>query len=81
MPAMISYPAKIPQGQTRDQIVTVMDWFPTVLELCGIEQKANSPKLDGHSMSKVIADPKSASDHEVLHFGWANGLEIDFASK
>ena len=29
-------------------------------------------KLDGHSMSKVIADPKSASDHEVLHFGWAN---------
>ena len=81
VPAMISYPAKIPQGQTRDQIVTVMDWFPTVLELCGIEQKANPPKLDGHSMSKVIADPKSASDHEVLHFGWANGLEIDFASK
>ena len=76
VPAMISYPAKLPQGQTRDQIVTIMDWFPTVLELCGIEQEATAPKLDGHSMTKVIADPKAASAHEVLHFGWANGWAV-----
>jgi arylsulfatase A-like enzyme len=71
VPAMVSYPAKLAQGQTRDQIVTIMDWFPTVLELCGIQQKSDAPKLDGHSLTRVIADPKAASAHEVLHFAWA----------
>ena len=73
---MISYPAGLPQGEPRDQIVTVMDWFPTVLDLCGIQQDATAPKLDGHSMMKVIADPKAASAHEVLHFGWASGWAL-----
>ena len=71
VPAMVSYPAKLAQGQTRDQIVTIMDWFPTVLELCGIQQKSDAPKLDGRSMTSVIANPKAASAHEVLHFAWA----------
>ena len=76
VPAMISYPAKLPQGEARDQVVTVMDWFPTVLDLCGIKQDATSPKLDGHSMIKVIADPKAPSANEVLHFGWASGWAV-----
>ena len=32
-----------------DEIVTIMDWFPTVLELCHIKQESSAPKLDGHS--------------------------------
>ena len=76
VPAMISYPARLPQGQTRDQIVTIMDWFPTVLELCGIKQEPGAPKLDGHNMTDVIADPKAASAHEVLHFAWASNWTV-----
>jgi arylsulfatase A len=76
VPAMISYPAKLPQGQTRDQIVTIMDWFPTVLKLCGIKWKASAPKLDGHSLTGVIADSKAASAHEVLNFAWASNWAI-----
>jgi arylsulfatase A-like enzyme len=76
VPAMISYPARLPHGQTRDQIVTIMDWFPTVLDLCGVKQDANAPKLDGHSMIGVITDPKAMSAHEVLHFAWANNWAV-----
>jgi len=76
VPAIISYPARLPQGQTRDQIVTIMDWFPTVLELCGIKQEPSAPKLDGRSMTGVMADPKAASAHEVLHFGWARNWAV-----
>ena len=76
VPATVSYPAKLAEGQTRGQIVTIMDWFPTVLELCGIQQKADAPKLDGYSMSSVIADPKAASAHEVLHFAWAKNWAV-----
>jgi len=72
VPAMISYPAKLPQGEVRDQIVTIMDWFPTVLELCGIKPQSNASKLDGRSLTPVIADPHAPAAHDVLHFAWAN---------
>ena len=76
VPAIIRYPAKIPAGQVRDQIVTIMDWFPTVLDLCGVTPQASAPKLDGHSMARVIADPKAASAHEVLHFAWGRNWAV-----
>ncbi|MEQ1825061.1 MAG: sulfatase-like hydrolase/transferase [Pirellula sp.] len=76
VPAIVSYPAKIAQGQTRDQIVTIMDWFPSVLEFCGIKQDGSSPKLDGHSVVSILNDAKAPSAHEVLHFGWANNWAV-----
>ncbi len=76
VPAIIRYPAKLPASQTRDQIVTIMDWFPTVLELCGIKQTAGAPPLDGRSLTGVMADPRAPSAHEVLHFAWAKNWAI-----
>ena len=72
VPAIISYPSKLPQGAKRDQIITAMDWFPTVLDLCGIKQKADSPKLDGHNIVPIIKDKKEKSNHSRLHFAWGN---------
>tara|TARA_B100001750_G_scaffold212849_1_gene194932 strand:- start:460 stop:1857 length:1398 start_codon:yes stop_codon:yes gene_type:complete len=67
-PAIISYPARLPQGTARDQVITVMDWYPTVLELCGIDP----PKvtLDGRSVLPVVKDAKAVSKHETLYFQW-----------
>ena len=76
VPAMISFPGKIPAGETRDQVVTAMDWFPTVLELCGIDPAAHADRLDGRSMTSVIADEEAASAHKVLHFAWSNGWAV-----
>jgi len=76
VPAMISYPGRIPAGETRDQVITVMDWFPTVLELCGIEAAPNAPKLDGHSVVPVIEDSASASAHAVIHFSWGTDWAV-----
>ena len=72
VPAMISFPGKIPQNETRDQVITVMDWFPTVLELCGIDSARDAPNLDGYSVMPVVKDASAASAHDVLHFSWAN---------
>ena len=72
VPAIISYPAIIAPGQSRDQIVTIMDWFPSILELCGIQPDAVAPKLDGHSVVPIIQDVSHASAHNVLYFGWSN---------
>jgi arylsulfatase A len=76
VPAIISHPAKIQQGQTRDQIITIMDWFPTVLELCGIKQADDAPELDGQSMTGIITDRTSNSKHEILHFAWAGNWAV-----
>jgi arylsulfatase A-like enzyme len=76
VPAIIRYPGKIPAGQTRDQIVTIMDWFPTTLDLCGITREAAAPLLDGRSMTRIITDPHAPSAHEVLHFAWGRNWAV-----
>ena len=70
VPAIISYPAKLPKGEVRGQIITAMDWFPTVLDLCGVQQPSNSPKLDGHSVLPLIRSAKAKSKYKILHFAW-----------
>lgn len=70
VPAIISYPAKLPKGEARDQAITVMDWFPTVLELCGV--KPPKVKLDGRSVLPIIRSADANSHHDVLYFQWQN---------
>jgi len=68
VPALISYPKALPRGTVRNHIVTVMDWYPTILDLAGIS-KPNVP-LDGKSMLPLIEDEAVESDHKILHFAW-----------
>ena len=70
VPAIISYPAKLPKGEVRGQIITAMDWLPTVLDLCGVQQPSNSSKLDGHSVLPLIRSAKAKSKYKILHFAW-----------
>jgi arylsulfatase A-like enzyme len=71
-PAIISYPAKLPKGAVRGQIITAMDWFPTVLSLCGVKQPAKAPKLDGFNLHPIIHDAKAQLPRKTLHFAWGN---------
>lgn len=36
IPAIISWPAHIPQGRTTDQVAITMDWMPTLLAAAGV---------------------------------------------
>jgi len=67
-PAIISFPAKLPQNEVRGQIVTAMDWFPTILDLCGVDTP--DVKLDGRSALPVMRSADAKSAHKVLHFQW-----------
>lgn len=70
VPAIISYPATLPSGQVRRQAITVMDWYPTILDLCGIQPP--SIRLDGRSLLDVIRSDATPSPHPVLYFQWQN---------
>jgi arylsulfatase A-like enzyme len=52
VPAVISYPAQLPQGIARDQAITMADWLPTVAEPCGVTLP--KVKLDGQSLMPII---------------------------
>jgi len=68
VPAIINYPKLLPQGEVRDQTVTVMDWMPTLIDLIGLP----SPRapLDGRSMMSIINNPTAPTSHSVLYFDW-----------
>jgi arylsulfatase A-like enzyme len=73
-PAIISYPAKLPQGVVRDQAVTAMDWFPTIMELTGAPKTANP--LDGRSLLLVIKSIDAPSRHPTLYFQWQSNWAV-----
>ena len=71
VPLLVSYPAKLPAGIKRDQAVTAMDIYPTVLKLCGVEVP-DDVKLDGHSLLPII-NANANSQYEVMHWQWMRG--------
>jgi arylsulfatase A-like enzyme len=68
VPAIISYPAKLPQGIVRDQAITAMDWMPTILDLCGVSPP--DAKLDGYSLLPIIQSNATRSGYEQIHWQW-----------
>jgi len=76
VPSVVSWPNGLPQGEVRDQLVTGMDWFPTIMDLTG----TNLPKshvFDGKSMVTVLKDGEAKSAHESIY--WRLGGNPDKA--
>jgi len=68
VPAAISYPARLPENVVRDQGVTLADFYPTVLELCGVPLPRR--KLDGKSLVPIIKSANAPTHHKVMHWQW-----------
>lgn len=57
IPSLISWPARIPQGRTTDQVSISMDWMATLLEAAGTRPDPAFP-LDGISLLPMLAQNK-----------------------
>jgi arylsulfatase A-like enzyme len=64
VPAVISWPGHLPEGDTREQIAHGCDWMPTLAALCGIDTVPSG--IDGKSIAGVIHDNASPTPHEHL---------------
>ncbi|WP_020533121.1 sulfatase-like hydrolase/transferase [Flexithrix dorotheae] len=71
VPAMISWPKGLPQNEVRDQMGINTDWFPTILELCGITYNEN--EFEGKSLVQTLKESKP-SPHEK--FWWYSNKNI-----
>ena len=69
VPAMISWPGSIREGEERHQLATGCDWLPTIAELIGAALPQH--QLDGKSLKTVIDSPEARSPH--ADFYWQIG--------
>jgi len=70
VPAIISWPGQIPEGEVRHQWGGAVDWLPTLADYTGVEIP-NPTELDGLSLRKVISD-NANSPHDLMHWGTGN---------
>ncbi|NLV46550.1 MAG: sulfatase-like hydrolase/transferase [Candidatus Hydrogenedentes bacterium] len=65
-PCILSWPGAVPEGRVSAQVVSAMDWLPTLAGYCGLE----SPdiKLDGRNIAETIAHPEQTVDGGELHW-------------
>ena len=66
VPATITWPGKIKGGQVRDQFAVSTDWFPTILDLCGVKRPKH--KLTGKSLVSIIDSESAETQHK--YFTW-----------
>ncbi len=69
VPAIVSLPGTLPQGEVRGQMGTACDWMPTIAEICGVELPP--ARLDGKSLVEVLRSSDAPSPHRVFH--WQTG--------
>lgn len=79
LPAIISWPKSLPEGEVRDQVAHACDWLPTLAELTGV--KPPETHLDGRSLTAVIRDVNALSPHaeHALHWQIGAGPKADWA--
>ncbi|MBM3832174.1 MAG: DUF229 domain-containing protein [Verrucomicrobia bacterium] len=69
VPAIISWPGRLPKGEVRTQLAHSCDWLPTIAELCNVPLL--NPDVDGKSLVPVARSASAPTPHEVVH--WNDG--------
>jgi arylsulfatase A-like enzyme len=70
VPAMMSWPARVPAGQVTDEVGVGMDIFPTVLAAAGGDPEAY--ELDGRDLTAMVAEGSPSPHAEVF---WELGVQ------
>ncbi len=75
VPCVMSWPAKMPQGKTCDEIAATIDLLPTFAKLIGA-QLPKDRKIDGKDISPLFYAPETApTPHEMYCFYRGTRLE------
>ena len=77
VPAILSWPGHVPEGEVRGQVVHGCDWLPTLAEMCGV--KLLSDKIDGKTLLPIAISAEAATAHPVLHWQLGDGPHAQWA--
>jgi arylsulfatase A-like enzyme len=92
VPCIVRWPGKVPAGKVENQIISGLDWFPTLVAAAGDPEIVNELKrgkplgdktykvhLDGYDQVDLITGKGPSKRHEVLYFaeGTLGAVRID----
>ena len=66
VPAVISWPGKLPQGEVRSQLAHGCDWLPTLAALSNIP--LIQADLDGVNLDPVLRSEAAPTSHGLVHW-------------
>jgi len=64
---IVVWPGKVPPGTTNDALLQSVDWYPTLLAMCGLKPHADL-KLDGVDQVPALLEGKPVRDRVFCHF-------------
>ncbi|MDA0874514.1 MAG: sulfatase, partial [Bacteroidetes bacterium] len=70
VPLIIRWPGHVPAGTESAEPVISMDFFPTILDVAGLEPQAGVP-LDGESLMPILTD-KGELQRDAIFFHYPN---------
>ena len=65
IPAIISWPAHIPQGRTTDQVAITMDWLPTLVAAAGVSFDPAFPP-DGINLLSILMGNSAVVERKLF---------------
>lgn len=77
VPAVVSWPGQVPEGETRDQLAHGCDWLPTIADYCGARLPAQP--IDGLSLRPVLASANAGTPHREVHWQVGRGAAAQWA--
>lgn len=79
LPAIVSWPGRLPQNEVRGQLAHACDFLPTLAELTGVKPPAGH--LDGRSLAAVLRSAEVPSPHNgsAVHWQLGHGANAEWA--
>jgi arylsulfatase A-like enzyme len=69
VPLVVKWPGVVKPGTVTDQVASSIDFFPTILDACGVSREAQmSAKIDGVSLHPVFRGEKLADRPIFWHY-------------
>jgi arylsulfatase A-like enzyme len=70
---IVKLPEALHAGQRIDKVVSSIDIYPTLMELCGVKMPF---KTDGRSLAGLLNNPSSPTWEEASYGYFANGITV-----
>ena len=71
VPLMFRWPGKFKPGQVRDDLVSLLDLYPTIMELTGVKGPPAAPKPDGMGLAPTLKACKPLGRGYVVSENWS----------
>jgi arylsulfatase A-like enzyme len=74
VPCLVRWPGVVEAGSKSNNIASYVDLLPTFMDIAGVAQNDENPKLDGETILPIIAGVKEELEDRDIIIQWHQGL-------